>query len=210
MGKMPVGEKFGTKDPVTVEERLIEAAKEGNIAEVERLVTEEQADIDYWDDTQGSGYTALQWAVQQSKAESVRTLLRLGADPNIQHKSGNIALQWAAHDGKVEIATMLLSAGSDITLENFGGFNSRDSAHHRAYDDPNAPEYMLTGSKQVLRMIDKVIEKQKGGGAGRKRKKKTTTTTTTAMEATSPQPPPPPPQEAPPMRLRKRRGQPDL
>jgi len=110
MGKMPVGEKFGTKDPVTVEERLIEAAKEGNIAEVERLVTEEQADIDYWDDTQGSGYTALQWAVQQSKAESVRTLLRLGADPNIQHKSGNIALQWAAHDGKVEIATMLLSA----------------------------------------------------------------------------------------------------
>lgn len=212
---MPMGEKFGDKDPETVEEHLIDASKAGNLVEIERLIAEEGADVDFFDDTQGTGYTALQWAVHSSQPKAVEKLLRFGADPNMQHKSGNTALQWAAHDGKVEIAKMLLAAGSDVTMENHGGYTARESAYHRAYDDKHAPAYMVDGAKQVLRMIDKVIAKQQAAAGGRKRKKKKAATTASqqdehggeeAREDTEASPSSAPP----PMRLRKRRGQREL
>lgn len=222
---MPTAEKFGDRDAANPNEALILAAKEGRIEDVERLVTEEGADIDYWQDAGGSGYTALQWAVQQTQVPTIKMLLRLGADPNVQHKSGNIALQWACHDGKVEIATMLLKAGSDIQMTNFGGYNSRDSAHHRAFDDPKAEPYMINGAKKIMLMIDKVLERQRrdklsgsgsaggssgsgseSGGSSEKKQRKRKGSHTNPVSTDAPPPPPAPP-PAPPRRMRKRRGE---
>ena len=94
---MPRGEKFGDKDPESIEEELVLAAKGGNVAQIEQLVAA-GADVDWWDDVHGPGYTALMWATQTSQVGATKALLRLGADPNIAHKSGNIALQWAARE----------------------------------------------------------------------------------------------------------------
>ena len=94
---MPRGEKFGDKDPESIEEELVLAAKGGNVAQIEQLVAA-GADVDWWDDVHGPGYTALMWATQTSQLGATKALLRLGADPNIAHKSGNIALQWAARE----------------------------------------------------------------------------------------------------------------
>ena len=52
-------------------------------------------------------------AAQRGDVESVRSLLRSGADVNAAHGDGMTALHWAAEAGHAELAEMLLYAGAN-------------------------------------------------------------------------------------------------
>jgi ankyrin repeat protein len=80
--------------------------------------------------TNDFGATALMAAAAGGDAESVRLLLKYGADPNARPAAnqpgfffggGRSPLMWAAYHGNNEIAKLLLDAGADVNGEGFTG-----------------------------------------------------------------------------------------
>ncbi|HSW13975.1 MAG TPA: ankyrin repeat domain-containing protein [Solimonas sp.] len=96
--------------PVAVKYPMYEAAKNGDVAAIERLAR------------QGSSvefvcercWTPLNCAAFHERPEAVRTLLRLGADPKGKMYNGDTALHGAAGVGNLEITRLLIEAGADV------------------------------------------------------------------------------------------------
>ena len=88
--------------------KLIEAAKEGNLKEVERLL-QKGADVHAYDDY------ALRWASNNGHLEVVRLLLQNGADV---HAKNDYALRWASYNGHLEVVKLLLQNGADVHVDN--------------------------------------------------------------------------------------------
>ncbi len=63
---------------------------------------------------QTPGPTAVADAAQAGDVETVRTLLRQGADVNAAQGDGTTALHWAAMKGNAELAQMLVTAGANL------------------------------------------------------------------------------------------------
>ena len=89
---------------------LMAAMDERDFAGAERLI-EAGADLN---GTAYHGCTALQLAVMDGAAESVRFLLAHGADVNRTDGMGMTPLQRAAYGGFADIAGILLAAGADL------------------------------------------------------------------------------------------------
>ena len=103
---------------------LVEAAKDGDLREVERLI-EIGADVNLKDEFY---MTALIWAAENGHLEIAEILLDNGADVNAQndyHDYGNdygsTSLIRAAHHGHVEIVQLLTDNGADIEAQDNGG-----------------------------------------------------------------------------------------
>ncbi len=73
---------------------IYEAAEQGDIAEVERLL---QADPDCLNQQGRGGWTPLHWAAAGGHADVVKLLLSKGADDTIRDRQGYSAMYWAGH-----------------------------------------------------------------------------------------------------------------
>lgn len=89
--------------------RLLACAKDGLLAEAERLL-EEGVSIEQCERT--DGVTALQLAARAGCAEMVRLLLRHGADVTVTDHCGNDAMHEAACNGSVDTLRALIEAGA--------------------------------------------------------------------------------------------------
>ena len=89
---------------------IIEAARRGDVVELERLL-EQGADVN---SARGDGMTALHFAAQQGYVEAVRILLQAGADVAAGTRIGHFTpLHLASRGGHVAVAESLLEAGAD-------------------------------------------------------------------------------------------------
>jgi len=67
---------------------------------------------------------------EHSTAETVETvkyLLSLGIDPNLQAETGRVALHGAAHKGATEVVKVLAAAGARLDVQDFGNTDNRGS-----------------------------------------------------------------------------------
>ena len=76
----------------------------------------------------GSGKTALLWAVRSQKHAVVSHLLARGANPNLADDSQLTPLFWAVRIRRPELVSQLLANGADITLKEKNGRTALDYA----------------------------------------------------------------------------------
>ena len=95
---------------------LVEAARRGDIHEVERLL-EVGADVDARDEYDE---TALMLASAMGHSDIVTLLLAAGADVDVHPIDGMTALMLASMMGHSDIVTLLLAAGTDVDAQATG------------------------------------------------------------------------------------------
>jgi ankyrin repeat protein len=109
--------------PMTQDDKdLIQAAKDGNLSEVKRLL-DKGTEIDARTD---SGATALMWACVAGDREITKMreiakmLITKGADVNARDAYGGSALTDAIYWGSLGIAQLLLDNGTDVNVKREG------------------------------------------------------------------------------------------
>lgn len=115
---------------------LIEAAKAGDLAAVQRLIAS-GAGVDAADER---GWTALAHAVYDAEAgrghaDVVRALIAAGANMEASIGYGVRPLMLAAGYGEAEIVATLLNAGADVLAKNEGGYTALAMAKQKHYVD---------------------------------------------------------------------------
>uniref|UniRef100_A0A1B0G6T3 Poly [ADP-ribose] polymerase n=1 Tax=Glossina morsitans morsitans TaxID=37546 RepID=A0A1B0G6T3_GLOMM len=98
---------------------LLDAAKKGNLARVQRLVTPETINCR---DAQGRNSTPLHLAAGYNNYEVAEYLLENGADVNAQDKGGLIPLHNASSYGHLEIAALLIKHKTVVNATDKWGF----------------------------------------------------------------------------------------
>lgn len=88
------------KEPESLLEKFMAAAKEGNISDIQHLL-DQAIDVDSKDD---HGYTALHWAVEEGCIEVVRVLVEKGADIYSRNGEGLTPLHFVSRDGYFDLA----------------------------------------------------------------------------------------------------------
>jgi ankyrin repeat protein len=89
--------------------RVLDAVKQGNQAEVKRLITQ-RADVNV---AEADGMTALHWAVRAADVPTVQLLVRAGAKVNAASRYGVTPIMLAAQNGDPVLVDALLKAGAD-------------------------------------------------------------------------------------------------
>jgi ankyrin repeat protein len=108
---------------------LNQAAKEGDTAKVDRLLSSGAA----INGTGMHGMTPLMSACAGGDIATVRYLISRGADVNGHNASGS-ALMWAIDSGNVEIVHLLLDNGVDTSWKNHLGNDARSFAAEKGND----------------------------------------------------------------------------
>lgn len=122
---------------------LHEAAKQGDAAEVEALLSQ-GAKVNAKDK---DGNTALHYAAGGGHEEVVASLLKRGVDVNAKDKDGNAALHYAAANGNTKAVEQLLEAGAKIDRR---GSNSTTALHWAAvHDHKEVAELLLRRGADV-------------------------------------------------------------
>lgn len=98
---------------------LLDAAKKGNLARVQRLVTPETINCR---DAQGRNSTPLHLAAGYNNYEVAEYLLENGADVNAQDKGGLIPLHNASSYGHLDIAALLIKYKTVVNATDKWGF----------------------------------------------------------------------------------------
>ncbi|QQR48866.1 ankyrin repeat domain-containing protein [bacterium] len=111
---------------------LHEAAGEGGVAEVERLLVVGDYKVD---DRDADGNTPLRLAAQHGKKECVKKLLELGANADEADKWGNTILHWAVINNHSDIVTTLLAIGVDVNVADNSGWTPLHMAARNGYND---------------------------------------------------------------------------
>ncbi len=101
-----------------LDDEIIQAAKDGDLVEVERL-PEAGIDVNYHCDKHDG--TALIWAAINGHTEIVEILLNFGADGNKQMTFGFTALMDAAENGHTEVVELLIDEGAKVNLKDNKG-----------------------------------------------------------------------------------------
>jgi uncharacterized protein len=89
-------------------EALLEAAGEGDLEEVRRLVQQDRRLLNA-----NGVWTPLTAASEQGQVEVIRYLLDEGAQVNLRDRSGDSALDEVCYHGQLEAASLLLAHGAD-------------------------------------------------------------------------------------------------
>jgi ankyrin repeat protein len=105
--------------------QLLSQAGSGNDKIVRELVTR-GANVNYPDEEIGD--RPLHRAAMEGHAETVLTLIELGADVNAADNLGERPLHWAADGGHLETVKLLIEKGAQITAENCEGKTAADWA----------------------------------------------------------------------------------
>lgn len=98
---------------------LLDAAKKGNLARVQRLVSTENINCR---DAQGRNSTPLHLAAGYNNFEVAEYLLENGADVNAQDKGGLIPLHNASSYGHLDIAALLIKYNTVVNATDKWGF----------------------------------------------------------------------------------------
>ncbi|XP_056631369.1 poly [ADP-ribose] polymerase tankyrase isoform X2 [Diorhabda sublineata] len=98
---------------------LLDAAKKGNLARVQRLVTPDNINCR---DAQGRNSTPLHLAAGYNNVEVAEFLLENGADVNAQDKGGLIPLHNASSYGHLDIAALLIKYNTVVNATDKWGF----------------------------------------------------------------------------------------
>ncbi|KAF7232320.1 hypothetical protein EG68_05324 [Paragonimus skrjabini miyazakii] len=98
---------------------VLEAAKRGNLAKLQRLIT--PANINCRD-TQGRNSAPLHLAAGYNNVEVVEFLLESGADVNAKDKGGLIPLHNASSYGHVDVAALLIRYGTSVNAVDKWGY----------------------------------------------------------------------------------------
>ncbi|PAV64255.1 hypothetical protein WR25_13293 [Diploscapter pachys] len=97
----------------TGESLLIVAARVGNLEAVKQLA---QFDIEYLDDTDNDGWTALLNASNAGYYDIAKILIDYGASVDLPDALGWTALMWAAYKNHVEVAELLLNNRAHVNV----------------------------------------------------------------------------------------------
>ncbi|XP_015120588.1 poly [ADP-ribose] polymerase tankyrase [Diachasma alloeum] len=98
---------------------LLDAAKKGNLARAQRLVTQDNINCR---DAQGRNSTPLHLAAGYNNLEVAEFLLERGADVNAQDKGGLIPLHNASSYGHLDIAALLIKYNTVVNATDKWGF----------------------------------------------------------------------------------------
>lgn len=98
---------------------LLEAAKKGNLARVQKLATKDNINCQ---DTQGRNSTPLHLAAGYNNQEVAEFLLENGADVNAMDKGGLIPLHNASSYGHVDIAALLIKFNTCVNAVDRWGY----------------------------------------------------------------------------------------
>lgn len=105
-----------------------QAAYQGRLETVKRLLTDKQTDINTSD---GFGSTPLHHAAMGGKADVVTWLLHNGAKVDARDTGGGTPLILAIQADHVEVAKVLIQAGADVNVhDNLGGSVLAGAAYH--------------------------------------------------------------------------------
>ena len=72
-------------------------------------------------------------AARSGDTETIRLLLKKGADINAKDNGGNTALMLAALEGRTDVVKLLLDKGADVNAKNNGDFTALGSARVLGY-----------------------------------------------------------------------------
>lgn len=105
---------------------LAQAVQKGNIRKIKRVVEENSNVLDYQEPRYG--FTLLMWGIKMEKYREVKTLLELGANPNIRCNSGETALfhatehSWLDNEAKkdAKYVKLLLQYGANPNIVYIG------------------------------------------------------------------------------------------
>jgi uncharacterized protein len=130
-------------------EKLVDAARSGNVAEIERQIAagaDPNALVGDWtplqraadgghvaaiaallkagarvDGVSRDGYTPLLWAAVGGHVAAIDALVAVGADVHRTNVDGSTALHRASANGRLDAARMLLEAGAKADVRNKAG-----------------------------------------------------------------------------------------
>ncbi len=108
--------------------QLIEASNNGNLAEVKSLV-KQGADVNYKDDIGRSAIYVGCW-----RLDIVKFLIDAGADVNTRYDSNTILME-ASYNGDISIVRYIIKQGGDIHLKNHRGTTALLEATRGGYLD---------------------------------------------------------------------------
>jgi ankyrin repeat protein len=114
----------------THDKLILGAARRGNVARIQRLLTE-GADVN----ARGKyGYTPLVHASCSGHADAVRLLLDAGAIPSMTTDDGSTALYWAANEGHDDVVRLLLDRGAEVDAMRDSGWTPLTAAIYNGHE----------------------------------------------------------------------------
>jgi ankyrin repeat protein len=121
------------KQSQTLEEKLILAAKQGDLKSVSSYLCNlhRQVDVNAKD---GKGNTALSYATYFGHIDIVERLLKATADVNATNDDGYTPLMFAAYNGNVELVALLLCSGASVSYKDGNGCTALYWAKHRKHE----------------------------------------------------------------------------
>jgi len=110
-------------------ERLHRAASDGDLAEIEHLISSGY-DVNLFD---GIGRTPLHYAAVSGQRDAVRLLLRYNAlvDANDEATISDTPLAVAVESENLDVVLLLLESGADPDIKGWMGLTARDRACRR-------------------------------------------------------------------------------
>lgn len=122
------------------EKEFIKAAKNGDSATIQELLTNDKTLLDARDK---DGSTALHCATWKGHLTIVRYLVEAGADVHAHNQNdhwGTTPLHAAAHANQAVIVELLIGAGADVNAKDRQG---QTPLHHTTFHKATAAEKML-------------------------------------------------------------------
>ena len=112
--------------------RWLEAARGGELATLENMLSVNRAFLHAWGKGTNFGFTAntaMHWAASKGHADVVRWLLRAGASPDARNNNDSAPTHSAAGAGRADVLFLLLAeGGADATLRDGCDETARDVA----------------------------------------------------------------------------------
>jgi hypothetical protein len=128
-------------------EKIVDAAKNGDLKQVQEILKINPAKINATDE---DNYTALHWACMRAHWDVVRYLVEKGANLQTKGDDGGTPLNWAVHHDNVEIIRLMLENRAKLNSQNQWGMTELHTAIWRG--NTNVIEYLLdNGSNPLIR-----------------------------------------------------------
>ncbi|XP_049769897.1 tonsoku-like protein [Schistocerca cancellata] len=113
--------------------RLIEAAKQGAVEELQALLA---AGANVTARSEYRQTTALHWAAERGDVEVVKMLLAAGAEVDARStQNQDTPMIWAVWNGHADVVRLLVAAHADLSAANEGGLTPLHCAARRGYPE---------------------------------------------------------------------------